>query len=1120
MKKILRKLMFGLALVASAAMGSCSDDPDAIDETPDLGQALMPLNFKAAVMSSGNEVRLAWDTRKGVASYEVVIYTDEELTNEVKTVSEIAPKDVPVTLTLDAEQEYWATVQAFNENADDLPSRLAVAGPIPTYAIMSPLNPEVTAREATSISMKWTQDDFVSHLLATPITGEGLEPVQHDLSADEIAAGEATVAGLAPSTLYSVSLFYNSASRGGQDVYTRPDASTTTVISTSEALMQAFADGGNYLLSYSDVAYAVPEFGEGQTNPATTLAVDLKIIGETSLDGKKPVIEGLGIGLNPGVKSIHLEDLVLDPVGKASSLLEVKDAIEMTSVMVKNCDVTGYRNMIYENKGGSKISAITFDGLYAANMGNAGGDFIDFRTASNHGSLTVCNSTFFNGARSFVRIDANENFESVTFANNTVGSFALIDKGVLYVRGTIGSYVVKNNLFLNEDTEKARFIANHSASQMPSEIASNYFFNCAETFFTATITDGAAVTLETALQNGGKVLDADPCENSARGKFYVINDEIAEKQIGDPRWWNAVAPVIPEQAELNAISDACVWNLADTEAFPPQEITRNKILSNLQFLVNDETTPMSVTENGTIAFSVASKVSKDGVPTNNALAFLVNTPGTVLLTPANAAYNTHMEVIVNGERFAIPANGEQSKIGLADITEETMIYVCSCSAVELTALEWSLEVVSGGEPQPLETPVFTSENLNADAGSDSSIVVEWGAVANAEAYEVTFNGKTQSVAEPKFTVSAKSLAAGLYDLTVVAKAKEGSLNYVDSEVATITIEINGVLETVSGEYVWNIADAVAFPAMSITSTKVYGNLQFIVTNPEKGMTIEHSVGDDGTPTDRLKFNGKSTITDFVPTNRGIGLRVGGNGTLTVKAISSSSGDATREIGVSANGKEYLREACPTSSTDGESKSIVFDDLAGETMIYLYCYNSINIYELSWKPADNTVPATKDYTMTLTVDAGVLSSNISGLPSKYGDATWTATDDSGANTLNFSGNVYYSTDSAKNIVWYFNKNNAKDGKSGTYVQCSELGKIRKITITMNTGKTYRSQDLTLTYDSADATKVLATTEDAGEKSDTFTYDFEAAGIETGYFNILHTNPEQNVEVGAVIIEYTK
>lgn len=975
MKSIFRKLMSGLLLLTVAGLGGCSDDPDGINNELVLDRALMPLNFTASVLTTGNQVRLTWDVRT-TDTYEVVIYSDEGLETVVTTKSEIAPADVPVTLDLEAEQVYYATVQAFSSNERTAPSNVAIAGPIETYAIMDPLNPVVTERTSSSVTLKWDQDQYVTHLLATPVASTELEAVRLNLEPEQVQAAEATIEGLQPSTEYFVAVYYNSASRGGQDVWTRPDMQNMKTISTIEELMQAFVDGGRYQLAYSETPYTVPTYAEGETNPASTLAADLTIIGETTLDGKKPSIVGLGIGLNPGVNDIHLEDLSLDGADAASSLMEVKDAITMNSVTVKNCDLAGYRNIFYENKEGSAIQTLLFDGLYAANMGNSGGDFIDFRTKSVHGTLTITNSTFYNGARSFLRVDANETFSSIVLRNNTFSNFSTVtdgnNKGIFYVRGTAAVTEYANNLFLNETGENARFIANNNAVKLPTLIQSNYFYNCDATFFEAKIVDGEGnaveVTQATATQNGGKVLTEDPCQNSLRGKFYLENSEIASVRVGDPRWWNAVAPVVPEQTELNVITEATVWNFTDTENFEPQEITATKILGNLQFIVNDEEAPMAVTDNGTISFSAASTLSVLDVPTNNALAFKVSVPGSVLITPADAGYNKHMEIIVNGARYAIPADGTQSKVGFGDIQGETTVYICSCAPVELQALEWSLEVVSGGEPKQLDAPVFTTTDIPAvDQGTSQAIAVAWNAVQNAAAYEVTFNGKTETVETPAYEIPAStvaSLKAGQHTLTVVAKAAEGSLNWLDSEAASVTITIKGVLTTVTSAYTWNIADASTFPAGDIKETTIYGNLQFLATS-SKHITIEHSIGDLGEPVDRIKFNGKSTMEGMTPTERGLALRVSGNGTLTVKAISSSGSDATREVGVSANGKEYLRETCPTSS-DGEAKTVTFTDLSGETTIYIYCYATVNIYGLSWEP-DNSGVQTQPYNVEVSYD---------------------------------------------------------------------------------------------------------------------------------------------------------
>lgn len=1132
MKSIFRKWMSGLLLIATAGLGGCSDDPDGINDELVLDRALMPLNVMGSVLTTGNQIRLTWDVRT-TDTYEVVVYSDEGLTQKVTTRSDIQPTDLPVTLDLEVEKEYYATVQAFSSNERTAPSKVAIVGPMTTYAIMSPLNPVVTARTSESVTLTWDQDDFVSHLLATPVAAAAEEPVRLDLSEDQIAQAEATISGLKPSTEYFITVCYNSAVRGGQDVWTRPDTEGASEAATAEELLRLVTDGATrILLTNTETPYDVtpPSEPAGSTNAlSTALTQDLAIYGQTSTEGKKPTVIGLAakLGVGTAAYSFHLEDLVLNGNGGGSVVAIESANVKIENLTVKNCEVYNYtKGVIAETldqaDNGIDVQKMTFDGLYMHDIAGEGGDAIDFRFGTYH-EVSVVNSTFYNGGRGFLFMQRGTIPGKVTVSNNTISNFSLATnrKGLICLRATgltTENFTVSNNLILNEylASKDFSFISNYSDAVVPT-LSANYFFNYydnadkKEGFFYVSNLD---LTPELILVNGSKVLSEDPCEASERGKFYLVNGEIASVRVGDPRWWNAVAPVIPEQTELNAITEATVWNFADPETFEAQTIDRNRILGNLQFLVNDAEAPMAITGNGTISFSAASTFSPVDEPTNNALAFKVSVPGSVLITPSDAGYNKHMELIVNGSRYALPADGSQSKFGFGDIQGETMIYICSCSPVELEALEWSLEVVSGGEPKVLETPVFTTTELpSLDQGTSQAVTVSWNAVPNAAAYEVTFNGKTQTVETPTYEIPASTVAAlkaGNYTVTVVAKAAEGSLNWTDSQAASLPLKINEVLTTVVNSHTWDLSDAEAFPAGDIKETTVYGNLQFLVTDPAKPMTIEHSVGSSGEPVNRIKFNGKSTLSGVTPSARALALRVNGNGVLTLKAISSSSSDPDREVGVSANGKEYLKEACPTSS-DGAAKTVTFTDLTGETMIYIYCYNTINLYALSWEPDPSTVPSTKEYTMTLTGTAGVLSTNISGLPTswKEEDSTWTATDDSGASTITFTGNVYYSTDAAKNIVWYFNK-----GKAETHVAGSGMGKIKSITVYPNS--TRDPAMLKCTYDGT----TLAAVEPAGEKSKTITFDFAAAGVVTDNFRIDYTDKSTNVEVGKVVIVYEK
>lgn len=1067
MKSIFRKWMSGLLLIATAGLGGCSDDPDGVNDELVLDRALMPLNVMGSVLTTGDQIRLTWDVRT-TDTYEVVIYSDEGLTDPVETLSDIKPTDLPVTFDLEVEKEYYATVQAFSSNERTAPSKVAIVGPMTTYAIMDPLNPVVTARTSESVTLKWDQADFVSHLLATPVAATAEEPVRLDLTKDQIAQAEATISGLKPSTEYFITVCYNSAVRGGQDVWTRPDTKGASEAATADDLLRLVADGAtSILLTNTETPYDVtpPSEPAGSTNAlSTALTQDLAIYGQASTEGKKPTVIGLAakLGVGNAAYSFHLEDLVLNGNGGGSVVAIELANVKIENLTVKNCEVYNYTKGVIaetldQTDNGIDVQKMTFDGLYMHDIAGDGGDAIDFRFGTYH-EVSVVNSTFYNGGRGFLFMQRGSIPGKVTVSNNTISNFSLATnrKGLICLRATgltTENFTVSNNLILNEylASKDFSFISNYSDAIVPT-LSSNYFFNYydnaekKEGFFYASNLD---LTPELILVNGSKVLSEDPCEASERGKFYLVNDEIASVRVGDPRWWNAVAPVIPEQTELNAITEATVWNFADPETFEAQTIDRNRILGNLQFLVNDSEAPMAITGNGTISFSAASTFSPVDEPTNNALAFKVSVPGSVLITPSDAGYNKHMELIVNGARYALPADGSQSKFGFGDIQGETMIYICSCSPVELQALEWSLEVVSGGEPKVLETPVFTTTELpSLDQGTSQAVTVSWNAVPNAAAYEVTFNGKTQTVETPTYEISASTIAAlkaGNYTVTVVAKAAEGSLNWTDSEAASLPLKINGVLTTVVNSYTWDLSDAATFPAGDIKETTVYGNLQFLA-NASKGITIEHSTGDGGEPVNRIKLNGSSTLSGVTPTARALALRVNGNGVLTLKAISSSSSDATREVGVSANGKEYLKEACPATS-DGAAKTVTFTDLTGETTIYIYCYKTINIYALSWEPDPSTVPSTKEYTTTLTKTA-ILEANPS-LPTGSSDVT-------GPVQWSYDGVNYESamaagkTGGTIDVLYFYGSSKTAAGVN--YLKtASSVGTISSITIVMQSWK---------------------------------------------------------------------
>ena len=115
-------------------------------------------------------------------------------------------------------------------------------------------------------------------------------------------------------------------------------------------------------------------------------------------------------------------------------------------------------------------------------LGGGQGTF-DIRKGE-YGVVTVENCTIV-GGRDFIRADAGKVLRAVNIVNNTFDSVTLSNNnGILYVRSTPESYVVKNNLFLNENGDNNKLSSSNTAVQVPSVMAGNYFYNCtAEAFW-------------------------------------------------------------------------------------------------------------------------------------------------------------------------------------------------------------------------------------------------------------------------------------------------------------------------------------------------------------------------------------------------------------------------------------------------------------------------------------------------------------------------------------------------------------------------------------------------------------------------------------------------------------
>ena len=144
----------------------------------------------------------------------------------------------------------------------------------------------------------------------------------------------------------------------------------------------------------------------------------------------------------------------------------------------------------------------------------------------------MSNSTFYNGGRDFLRCDAGI-AGSVAIKNNTFAGCSVdAGNGLLWVRScadTPSKYTVSKNLFVNIGGSSKLAKTGATVPVMDN----NFFFNVGESFFKE---GTSAISQEVATGNGGAVLSADPCTDSAAYNLKVTDASVKAAGAGDPRW--------------------------------------------------------------------------------------------------------------------------------------------------------------------------------------------------------------------------------------------------------------------------------------------------------------------------------------------------------------------------------------------------------------------------------------------------------------------------------------------------------------------------------------------------------------------------------------------------------
>ena len=775
-----------IALIAIVAT-SCTQDRmfEEITSVP-LKRCLEPMNLSARVdANSGVATTFRWDVTSDAEEYLLEVLDAE--TNEVVISETLAPGQVPFVTELEADGKYTFRVTAKSSKLQD--SKLAAYDDtFKTYAIKDNLFLNVTGKSADAITVAWSNEvaDFtdVTHIEVTPTAGGKAKTF--NLTDGDADAAAATLNGLDSSTEYDIVLFFKSASRGAVTAWTSPNPGDLVPVSTTEALIAAMTAGEDVYVSAAGSPYAV-----GSVTPAK----GFRMLGEFAADGSRPVVAA-DIVLDAGFTGdLYFENIHFDGTGRDRIVNHKASALNIDKISFVNCEITDYNCGIFYSNSNDKLTMGEFliEGCDIYNIKGSGGDGFDVRVTTEIGKITFRNNTVYNGFRSFFRVDDKDNAVTLgefLMENNTIKGVATNDKGLLYIRCPWTKITARKNLFLHQIGEKAVLATTNKVENVPTDItaADNYCYNIGEKFFGETKNF-------TAEQMSATVLTADPCFNSKGNNFYLANADLQEKKIGAAKWWNSyVEPV--EDLTQGFTTAPHNWDLGDATLFAG-DLEKSKVRDEL-LMVGSEARKMNL--DGAITFTATADVNKKGVPTDGYIAFKVTGPGSIIIKVEDPEAVSSQIVIATGDvdgaaatvKGGVSANpqGEAQKIILADIAEETMVYLYPTGSAKITALSWTPDMA--GVNTALAAPKATIDVNKVTEGDETPLTVTWNEVENAASYTVTFNKKKTTLKEFSFEIPAETVMAlepGVYTVTVVANPADTDPYNTVSEEASVAFAV-------------------------------------------------------------------------------------------------------------------------------------------------------------------------------------------------------------------------------------------------------------------------------------------------------------------------------------------
>lgn len=521
MKKYI-KLIAGCLL--AGAMAACSDAPDELTNV-DYDRLFSPTELSVRVRNQVNAT-ITWKAVDKAAGYTVEVYDNEAL--EGTPVKEAQVTENTVTFSeLPSDSKFWVRVKA---TGSAVPESKWVSVDFKTDSENIFQNVASDDITANSVTLRWEAGKTATEITLTP--GD----ITHNVTADEVAAGAATITGLKSETTYTAVLKNGTATRG--------TVSFTTQIDLGDAvILRATADEAaltNFFASIEEGTSVCLLPAEDGTN--TFPAVKISLPKGCTIMGlaAQPVVCGLSFLIEPTASSVTLKDLTFDNTGAAENfpLVDYTGSQAGANLTIENCVVKGtYKNLLAEtNSAEAAMGVLTVKNCV---MTGISGRAIDFQKKKiNFQTVNISNSTFYEmcSGQDFIRFDYAAGREGAVYnvENNTFYNVKASSKGIAYIRSNKAGDKAftckfnKNVFAYDADVVNVFFSADSKSDNIL--FADNYYFNA--TSLVSTAAEGGK-----AYDTAGTVLTATPYTDAAAGNFKLTDEDMSYKQIGDPRWF-------------------------------------------------------------------------------------------------------------------------------------------------------------------------------------------------------------------------------------------------------------------------------------------------------------------------------------------------------------------------------------------------------------------------------------------------------------------------------------------------------------------------------------------------------------------------------------------------------